>query len=333
MYALIIAMLVSFLTTLYATSWLIRYLKRIDLVVPDVHKENKPLVPISGGLAVMAGLFAGLMTFIFFETFFPSETNLLSQNGHSLLLVFAAATSVLIITFVGFVDDIIIERSKHESGGLKQWQKPLLTLTAALPLMVVNAGTSRMMFPFFGYVDTGILYPLLLVPIGVVGAANMVNILEGFNGIAAGMGLIYTLSLGLYAYAHGSYIAALFAFMAFSALAAFFIYNKCPARILPGDSLTYLLGSVLAIIAIVGNIEKVTLIISTPFIIEGLLKLRGGFKKKSIGYCKDGKVFSNYEKVYSLPHILTRTGKFTEKQVVWFLMAIQLVFALLIWVI
>jgi len=333
LYTLIISVVISFLVTLYATPWLIRYLRRINMVVPDVHKENKPLIPISGGLAVMAGLFSGLMLFIFFETFFPSELNFLYQNGRSLLLLFAAATSLLIITFVGFVDDIIIEKSKGESGGLRQWQKPLLTLTAAIPLMVINAGTKRMLFPFFGYVDVGILYPLLLVPIGVLGAANMVNLLEGFNGAAVGMGLIYTFSLGLYAYTYGSYIAALFAFMAFAALLAFFIYNKYPAKILPGDSLTYLLGGLLAIIAIVGNIEKVTLIISTPFIIEALLKLRGRFRKTSIGYYKDGKVFSNYDNVYSLPHILTRTGKFTEKQVVWFLMLIQLVFAIVIWLI
>ena len=332
-YIILITVIASFITALYATNWLIRYLRRIDLVVPDAHKEEKPLIPLSGGLSVMAGLFTGLMLFIFFETFFPSEADMLGQNGNSLLLLFASATSLLIITLVGFVDDLIIERTKGESGGLRQWQKPLITLSAAIPLMVINAGTRRMMFPFFGYVDTGILYPLLLVPIGVVGAANMVNLLGGFNGLEAGMGLIYTLSLGLYAYTHGSYIAAIFALMTFAALAAFYIYNRFPAKIFPGDSLTYLLGGVLAVIAIIGNMERVTLIVSTPFVIEFFLKLRGKFKKTSVGYMKNGKVFSNYENIYSLPHVFTRKGIFTERQVVWFMMGIQAFFAIIIWLV
>lgn len=330
-YLLIISIIASSMVTLYSTPWLIRYLRRIDLVVPDAHKEDKPLIPISGGLTVIAGLFSGLMIFIFFETFFPSESGFL--DGKSLLLLFAAATSLLIITIVGFIDDLIIERNKGESGGLRQWQKPLLTLSAAVPLMVINAGTKKMLFPLLGYVDVGILYPLLLVPIGVVGAANMVNLLGGFNGMEVGMGLIYTASLGLYAYTHGSQIAALFALVTFGALFGFYFYNKYPAKIFPGDSLTYLLGGLLAIIAIVGNMERVTLIASIPFIIESVLKLRGRFKKTSIGYCKNGRVFSNYDKIYSLPHIFTIKGKFTEKQVVWFMMGVQAVFAVIIWII
>ncbi|MBS3095609.1 hypothetical protein J4231_02935 [Candidatus Woesearchaeota archaeon] len=333
LYILVVAALVSFFVTLYATPWLIRYLRRIGLVVPDAHKEGMPLIPLSGGLALMAGLFSGLMTFIFFETFFSSEAGLLEMNGNSLLVLFAAATSMLIITMVGFVDDLIIERSKGESGGLKQWQKPILTLSAAIPLMVINAGTKRMLFPLFGYVDVGILYPLVIVPIGVVGAANMVNLLGGFNGIEAGMGIVYMLSLGAYAYTHGSYIAAIIAFITFAGLTAFYFYNKFPAKIFPGDSLTYLLGSVLAVIAIVGNMERVTLIVSMPFIIESILKMRGKFEKKTIGYCKNGKVFSNYDKIYSLPHILTRTGRFTERHVFWFLIVIQTFFAAIIWLI
>ncbi|MBU2639162.1 MAG: hypothetical protein KKG75_00465 [Nanoarchaeota archaeon] len=327
-YATYLCGLISFVVVWLAVPWLIRYLKRLGMVVKDMHKQDKPLIPVSGGLGVMAGIFIGLMCFIFFRTFF------VGVSSHELPLfidLFAAITSILMVCFVGFIDDSIIKKNHDTSSGLKQWQKPLLTLVAAVPLMVVKAGTTIMLFPFLGRIDVGLLYPLLFVPIGVVGAANMVNLLGGFNGMEAGMGIIYTGMLGLYAYVNGSYIASVIAFITFCSLIAFYYYNKVPAQILAGDSLTYLLGAVIACIAILGDIERAALISSIPFVFEFFLKARGKFKKQSYGYYEDGKVHSLYDKIYSIPHFFTRTGKFTEKQVVYFMIIIQLIFSSLIW--
>lgn len=336
---LIICMILSFLVVYYLTPWSIRYLRRINLVVKDQHKEGKPLVPISGGMSVLAGSFVGFMGFIFFNTFFPDGGNL-SLNNEVLTLLLSGLISIMMISFVGFIDDLFIRGDKETSSGLRQWQKPLLTLTAAIPLMVVNSGTSEIALPIFGVIDTGLLYPLIITPIGVVGAANMVNMLAGFNGLETGMGIIYTGMLGLYSYSNreGLYYnerttAAIFALIVFSALVAFYIFNKTPAKILPGDSLTYLLGGTIAAIAIIGNLERAALIISIPFFIEFILKSRGKFKKQSYGYCENGKVKSLYDKIYSLPHIFTRTGKFTEKQVVYIFILIELFFSSLIWII
>ena len=306
---------------------MIRFLRKIDLVVKDVHKENTPLVPVSGGLAVLGGLIAGLMWYIFIQTFYY-------ETSQTLLLLFSAITTILLITFIGFIDDLIVEKSKDETSGLKQWQKPLLTLFAAVPLMVVQAGTSTMLIPFLGRIDIGLIFPLLFVPIGIVGASNMVNMLAGFNGSETGMGLVYIGMLGLYAYYHGRFSAAAIAGITFFSLLAFYYYNKVPAKILAGDSLTYLLGGILVTIAVLGNIERAALIASVPFFMEFLLKAKGKFKKKSIGFYDNGKIRSHYgNKIYSIPHLLTRTGKFTEKQVVYFMIFIQLIFSSLIWII
>ncbi len=314
------------------TKWLIKYLRKIGLVVKDMNKPNTPFIPLSGGLSVMAGVFGGMTLFIFFRTFLPSTTGLIMDN-QALLYLFAATTTILIISFVGFIDDLIIDPSRDRSVGLNQWQKPLITLSAAVPLMVVNAGTTTMGIPFFGEVDVGLLYPLLFIPIGVVGAANMVNMLGGFNGLETGMGIIYMGMLGLYAYVHQSYIGAFIALVTFASLIAFWFYNKTPAKILPGDSLTYLLGASLACIAILGNLEKATLIISIPFFIEFLLKARSKFRAQTYGYFKHGKIHSKYKKVYSIPHILSRTGRFTEKQITAFMMLFSLLCSSLIWII
>ncbi|MEK6937257.1 MAG: glycosyltransferase 4 family protein [Nanoarchaeota archaeon] len=320
------SLLLGFLVTFISTPYLIKYLRKIDLVVKDVHKEDKPLIPVSGGLSVLGGVLGGLMWYIFIQTFYY-------ESPENLLLLFSAITTILLISFIGFIDDLVIERSKDETSGLRQWQKPLLTLLAAVPLMVIQAGTSTMLIPFLGRIDIGLLYPLLFVPVGIIGASNMVNMLAGFNGSEAGMGIIYLGSLGLYAYAHERNSAAAIAGITVFALLAFYYYNKVPAKIFGGDSLTYLLGGVLVTVAVLGNIERAALIVSIPFFIEFFLKARGKMKKKSIGTIENGKIKSLYgNQIYSIPHILTRTGKYTEKQVAYFMIFVQIIFSSLIWV-
>ena len=326
LYLLYLAPIASFFVTLFATKTLIRYLKRVELVVKDQNKENKPLVPISGGLAVMSGILIGLMMYIFILTFIYKE-------GTQIEEILAVLATIMIITFVGFMDDLIINKTKDSSQGLKQWQKPLLTLTAAIPLMVINAGTSQILVPFFGVVDIGLIYPLLLIPIGVVGASNMVNMLAGMNGLEAGMGFIYIGSLGLFAYVNKRPVAAAIAAIVFGAVLAFLYFNKHPAKILPGDSLTYLLGASLVCIAVIGNLEKAAIISSIPFFVEFVLKSRSKFKARSYGYYDHGKIHSYHDKIYSLIHIFTIKPGFTESQITLIFIGIQIIFSGLIWII
>jgi UDP-N-acetylglucosamine--dolichyl-phosphate N-acetylglucosaminephosphotransferase len=331
-YIAFVSAAISLIVVLLMTPWLIRYLKKIGLVVKDQNKEGTPLLPLSGGMAVLAGILAGITSFIFFRTFFPSMQGILILNNGALSNLFAGTLTILIITFVGFVDDLVIRSDHDSSTGLKQWQKPLITLAAAVPLMVVGAGDRVMAIPLIGEVNFGLIYPLILIPLGVVGAANMVNLLGGLNGLETGMGIIYMGSLGLYAYVNQSYIGALIALVTLAALIGFYFYNKFPAKILPGDSLTYLLGASIACIAILGNIERAAIIVAIPFFIEFVLKARSKFKAQSYGYYENGKVKSKYEKIYSLTHLFMK-GKYTEKQVTYFVIAIELIFSALIWVI
>jgi len=143
------------------------------------------------------------------------------------------------------------------------------------------------------------------------------------------------LMLGLYAYfVANSAVAALIAFSTFGALVGMLYFNKYPAKLLPGDSIQYLLGASLVSIAVLGNMEKAALIVSIPFFIELCLKLKGGIRmpNTTVGFLnKEGKVQSHYKKIYSLPHIWMRSGKFSEKQIVLFMILMELSFASLIW--
>lgn len=329
---LLISVIASFIATFILTHYAIRFFKFIRLVTTDVHKKNKPLVPNSVGVPVAFGIVAGLLVYIFLSIFLYGEST-------HLVSLFAALVSILIIMFSGFLDDLNTKQVKvngyiEGKRGLRIWQKPLLTLPAALPLMAIMAGVTTMDIPLIGTVDFGILYPLLIVPIGVVGASNMVNMLGGYNFLEAGMGLVYTLALGLFALTHGNVLGSVIFLTTAGALVAILRYNWVPAKILAGDSLTYTLGAIVAVGAILGNMEKVTLIVMLPFIIQGVLKFYSKFKlghfASDLGILqRDGTIKPKYDKIYSLTHLVMRFGRLTEKQIVLALISIQVGFAII----
>lgn len=327
----IVTFLLSFAICNILTKYLIDYFKNNDIVAFDLHKKNKPLLPNSGGICVVLSLILGLMLFIGFKTFFLNDQS-------KLLDLFAAILTILLISIVGFFDDLnssnILKGKDKIRKGLKQWQKPLLTLFAAIPLMAVKAGYSTLTLPIIGSVNFGILYPLILVPLGVVFVANSVNMLGGFNGVEAGMGLVYTLSLGLFALEHNETVSAVIFFSAAGALLAFLKYNWIPAKILPGDSLTYGLGSVVASGVIIGNMEKAGMIVMMPFILEFLFKLRSKFKAQCLGKLKNDAILeAPYgRQIYSWTHIIMNLGKLKEKQVTRLLILIESLFCSLIFI-
>lgn len=309
--------------TYVLSRWLGKYLKNSGIVGADVHKEGRPVRPTSGGVPVFLGFFFSTMFYLFLRTYYFG-----SQDATVDLL--AAALSILSITFIGLLDDINVKGSIRR--GLKQWQKPLLTLPAALPLMAVNLGTTTMALPLVGAVDLGLAYPLLVIPLGVMFAANMVNLLAGLNGLEAGGGAIYLTSLAVFAYVHGNLAAKVIAVAALGSVLGFLPFNLFPAKILPGDSLTYFLGAVLANVAILGNLEKFCIVLSLPFVVEGVLKVRGKFKQPTVGRVQNGKVIRNTDGVYSLPHFWMKGGH-TEPQVVrrvWLIFALASVLAWLV---
>jgi len=339
MKALLISMFVSFLVTFIITPQAIRLLWCAGINGRDLNKKNKPKLPASGGIAVAAGVVAGLLSYVGIQTFVYGVITV------SIYLL-GVISSILIVTFVGLLDDLNIKTSsvKTKDGnntkiGLPQWMKPLLTLPAAIPLMVLNAGETTMMIPLLGEVNFGILYPLLLIPIGVVGVSNLINLLGGFNGVESGMGLVYTLALGIFGILYGSKVGlnngAVLLLITAASLLAFLRYNWHPAKILPGDSLTYLLGAVVVSGVVIGNMEKIGIIIMIPFILEFLLKLRSRFKATCLGKLRqDGKLDPPYgKKIYSLSHVVMNIKPMTEKQVSVSLIAIQVAVAVLAFII
>jgi UDP-N-acetylglucosamine--dolichyl-phosphate N-acetylglucosaminephosphotransferase len=332
--ALLASVVIAFLTTFILTPRIIDFLQVAQIVAVDLHKKDKPRRPSSGGICVGAGILAGTFFYVGLTTFsFAAYTSSIQLAS---ILLLAVVSSILIATLSGLLDDLNVKTRAVQTKdgmnvkiGFPQWVKPLLTLPAAVPLMVIRAGTTRMALPIIGVLDFGLLYPLVIIPVGFVAVSNMVNNLGGFNGLEAGMGVVYTFSLGLFAWITGGVQAAVLLFTACAALLAFLRFNWYPARILAGDSLTYLLGSLVAAGVIVGDMQTAGLIVMFPFIIEFFLKARRKFKASSLGRLRDdGKLDAPYgRKIYSWTHICMNLGKLTEKEVTIVMIFVQVLFA------
>ncbi len=321
----IFSMVLSFFTVWSLTAPMKKFLERVGILGIDQQKPEKPRIATSGGVLVISGVLLSGFLFIGVNTFFLNKTTNLSY-------LLAAYNSILIITMVGFLDDINMRASPIKNKGLnshriglKQWQKPLLTLPAAIPLMAVRAGDTTMSLPFLGDVEFGIFYPLILIPLAVVFVSNATNMLAGMNGLEAGLGFTSILTLGVYAFSIGSTEAAIIALTASFGLLAFLKYNWYPAKFLPGDSLTYLIGACFVSVVIIGNMERFGIIIFMPWIIEFFLKLRSKFKARSLGNLqKDGTLSAPYKNIYSLTHLVMKGGRLKEYQITSLLLIIEI---------
>lgn len=321
---LIIPILACFFITLFLIPFWIRKAKQIGLIWDDMNKFKKEKVAGSGGLVVILGFIIGILIFIAYRVF-------ILKSSEYLVEIISLLSSILLLAGIGFIDDIF----GWQHGGLSKRSRIILVLFASIPLVVINAGHSLISLPIIGEVSLGLVYPLLFIPIGIIGATTTFNFLAGFNGLEAGQGIILLVALSLVSFFTGnSWLVIIGLCMTFSLL-AFLFYNSCPARVFPGDSMTYAIGGLIAIMAILGNFEKIAVFFFIPYIIETILKIRGKLKKQSFGLpSKDGSLSLKYGKVYGLTHLsiglMQKLNiKPTEKKVVLSIWAFQLVIIVL----
>ena len=314
---LITTVFVSFLTTLIILPFWIKKAKQIGLVWKDMNKpDKKKKIPGSGGIAVLVGTIIGIFVYIALGTFYFEFIN-------NSVEMFAIVSSLLLIAGVGLIDDLF----GWVKGGLSKRFRIIIIIFASVPLIVINAGESTM----FG-INFGIIYPLVLVPLGFLGASTTYNLLAGFNGLESSQGIIILGGLTVVTYLTGNSWLSLISLCMIAALIAFYTFNKYPAKVFPGDVLTYSIGGMIAIIAILGNIEKIAVFFFIPYVLETILKARGKLIKQSFGKPnKDGSLEEPYNKIYGLEHLAIRILKYVkpnrkvyEKEVVWLINGFQI---------
>lgn len=329
---LIIPAIITFIITVIAVRFVQGYMLDSGITSPDHNKHGHIILPSSGGVAVAFGFAVGILTYIFGGSF---SFYYAIANINDLL---AAVLSIILITFVGFLDDINVSKTLVKTTdmmdyrkGLKKWQKPLLTLIGAIPLMAINAGNSTITLPFIGAIGLGVAYPLIVIPLVVIFAANAFNLLGGFDGIASGSATIASLGLFIYSYVWGTYIGTLLSAVLLACVFAFWLFDHFPAKILTGDSFTYMFGAAFAAAAIIGSMESFAFIVFIPWMIEFVLHLRKKFAVTDLGKLqKDNTFLAPYgKKIYSWTHFIMNIKPMKEWEVSLYFWCVEALFVAL----
>ena len=283
--------------------WLAR---RYGLYGVDVNKPWKPVVPETGGVALLAGVLASSITI---AAYFSWKIGL------------GLALASLWLWAVGFIDD----RFK-----LNPIVKPLLTFVAAVPILLLHLYTPRPTLPFVGTTRLTIVYPYLLA-LGVGVSANMFNMIDGYNGLMAGSALIVVLGMIVAALVkayHGAPVdpAGIAAAMAIAVLLALHLaYNWYPAKVFNGDSGSLLVGGYLMIVAVLLRLEAIYIIATMPLILNGfsIVVSVKGFRERreiprptTVDECGRVKARTDPNAPITLVRLLTAQEPLTELEIV-----------------
>jgi UDP-GlcNAc:undecaprenyl-phosphate/decaprenyl-phosphate GlcNAc-1-phosphate transferase len=206
---------------------------------PGSRKIHTVLVPRLGGVGIFTSFFLSII-------FVPLVGRLLFGDGIPQLVDLKFLSLFLgffIIYLLGLIDDFY---------SLKAVLKLFIQICAAAVVViggdfVVHAFT----IPYLGRIDLWYFaYPLTIF--WIVAITNAVNLVDGMDGLGAGIAGFAALSLGVISLLGGETAAAVISFGLFGALLGFLRYNFPPAKIFMGDSGSLFLGFVLATIPLLG---------------------------------------------------------------------------------
>ena len=307
-----IAFAVGFLgalaTTFLIIPWIIPRLKARGVVGRDLNKPGSPEVVEMGGIPVVIGFFAGVSIIL------ALSRDELDRTPDLVNLLNACLTAILGAAFVGVMDDLF---------DLRQRQKAILPFILALPLGATL--DPEMYIPFVGDID----FDVLMIPIAAVAvtcAANAANMLEGFNGLGTGLGIIMTSTLIVLSLIHERPEALYVLVPMLAALVAFLWFNKYPAKIFPGDTMTLFMGATLAAAGLLSKLQLQTIFIFIPMIVEFILKLRGYFEAENYASRSTNGYLEYHGRIESLTHVFMKRWKLTEKSLVELIWALEATF-------
>ena len=248
MIKLVLAFLTSFTVVLLATPALIKvsYLKRLVDEPDDIRKVHQRRIPTIGGIMIFAGtLFAYLLWYPFNE-----------------IVDFKyICASMLILFFIGVKDDII---------GTAPMKKLIGHLIVAFILVFMAEMRITSMYGLFGLYEIPEAASIFLSVFTYIVIVNAFNLIDGIDGLAAGVGTIGCLAFGAWCYMAGGLDDAVLALSLSGALIGFLIFNFAPARIFMGDSGSLVIGLIASVLSIkliefdLGLLPEPVIFISKP---------------------------------------------------------------------
>src|SRR5437016_2655041 len=234
---------------------LLRKMREGGMVGKDVNKPSRVEVPELGGIAALFAFSISLSIIVGVQ----------KMVGNIAELPYLAVISVFFIAaMVGLIDDI---------SNIPQRLKIVGVAFAALPLMLVHLGT-EVPFPFghsIALIGTWyFVYWLLLVPGGVTGVANAMNMSAGYNGLESGQIAIISTAVLVILLVRGSPEHSVIIMAALvGAAIGLYAFNRYPAKVFIGDIGTLGMGAALAAGIVLGHIELYGIIAILPAFYEG----------------------------------------------------------------
>jgi UDP-GlcNAc:undecaprenyl-phosphate/decaprenyl-phosphate GlcNAc-1-phosphate transferase len=225
---------------------------------PGGRKVHTGEISRLGGIALFTGFGAALALQYAGETYLGWK-GLVGVGGAQ---VGGVVAGLVIIFVVGVVDDIIT---------LEPGPKLIGQIFAALAVIGSGVRIDFIGHPFgSGLIALGLAgIPLTLVYI--VGFANVINLIDGLDGLAAGVTAIAATTFLVLAMQSNQPVAAVFAAALIGACVGFLRYNFNPASIFMGDSGAMFLGFALASISLLGVMKSVAAIaLAVPLLIIGV---------------------------------------------------------------
>jgi len=239
---------------------------------------------------------------------------LLALDGiENVNLLNVSLSAVLGAAFVGMMDDIF---------DLRQRQKAFLPFVLALPFGSV--ADPHVVIPYIADLNFG-PWMMIVAAFAVTCAANAANMLEGFNGLGAGMGIVMAFTLILLCLMHNRMDGVNLLIPLLGALIAFLWFNKYPARIFPGDTMMLFMGASLAVAGILSNLQVQTTFIFIPMIVEFALKVRGRFRAENYASRASNGYLEYHGRIESITHILMKHIRLNEQTLVYLIWGIEII--------
>lgn len=230
-------------------------------------KIHKFAIPRVGGMAIALS-YVGCFFIV----------PLLSKNPFEdkLALVWNVLPAFGVIFAVGVIDDLF---------GLKPWQKLFGQIAASG--LAYWAGV-RVVDVVGIHAESWWSLPVTIL--WLLTCTNAFNLVDGMDGLAAGVGLFATLTIFLAAILHGNTPLAMATFPLAGCLLGFLCYNFNPATIFLGDSGSLLIGFILGCFGVVWTQKSATFLgmmaplmaLSLPLVDVGLAILRRSLKRQPI---------------------------------------------------
>ena len=263
---LLIAFLISSVVAFVTTPLIRRFAVIINAVDhPDDgrKKHGEPKARI-GGLAIVLGVTAGLLY-------------LQPEHPHMMEIVIGG----IIIVITGFLDDLY---------NLKPYQKLIGQIAAASVVISSGLIIDKLTMPFIGTIELG-LFGYILTFIWIIGVTNAINLIDGLDGLAAGVSAIGLTSILIIAITDYRIIVVYLCMVMVASCLGFLYHNFYPAKIFMGDTGALFLGYGIAVISMLGLFKNVALfsfiipiiIIAVPIFDTIFAIIRRVINRQSIG--------------------------------------------------